>query len=117
MDPLGFGLENYDAIGAWRDQDGALAIDASGTLPSGQTFRGPGQLKAILKGKSQEFTRCLTEKLLTYALGRGLESSDDCVVARIAEAVARDEHRFSRLVIAIVNSAPFRRRTGEGTAS
>jgi hypothetical protein len=114
MDPLGFGLEYYDAIGAWRESDGAFPIDASGTLPSGQAFRGPKELRAILKGKQKEFTRCLSEKLLTYALGRGLQSSDDCTVDRIARAVAEDSHRFSRLVIEIVKSAPFRQRRGQG---
>jgi hypothetical protein len=114
MDPLGFGLENYDAIGAWRDQDGAFPIDTTGTLPTGQSFRGPKELKAILKGKEKDFTGCLTEKLLTYALGRGLESSDDCTVDKIARAVAADGHRFSRLVVEIVKSAPFRERRARG---
>ena len=76
LDPLGFGLENFDAIGGWRDQDGGVTVDSSGTLPSGESFRGPGELKAILKAHRSEFTRCLTEKMLTYALGRGLEEYD-----------------------------------------
>jgi mono/diheme cytochrome c family protein len=73
MDPLGFGFENFDAIGAWREKDGEYAVDASGVLPSGQTFQGPKALKAILKAKDKDFCRALTEKLLTYALGRGVE--------------------------------------------
>ena len=76
LDPLGFGLENYDGLGAWRDKDAGHVVDASGTLPSGESFRGPGELKAILKSRPREFARCLTEKMLTYALGRGLEESD-----------------------------------------
>lgn len=110
MDPLGFGLENYNAVGAWRDQDGSYPIDASGTLPSGQSFAGPKQLKAILLEKKDAFVENLTEKLLTFALGRGLESADRCVVDKIAEAVAADQYKATRLIIAIVTSDPFQRR-------
>ncbi len=78
MDPLGFGLENFDPIGAWREKDGDYPIDSSGILPGGKTFQGPKALKAILKGKSKEFTRCLAEKMLTYAIGRGLDDVDRC---------------------------------------
>jgi mono/diheme cytochrome c family protein len=113
MDPLGFGLENYDAVGAWRDRDDSFPIDASGTLPSGQSFRGPGQLKEILKARRAEFARCLTEKLLTYALGRGLDLQDRCVVDRIVTDLARQQYRFSRLVLGIVRSDPFRKRKVE----
>src|SRR5206468_6325729 len=73
MDPLGFGFENYDAIGAWRTKDGKFAVDAGGVLPDGRKFNGPAELRKILKERQAEFTRCLTEKLLTYALGRGME--------------------------------------------
>jgi mono/diheme cytochrome c family protein len=114
MDPLGFGLENYDAVGAWRDLDGKFPIDASGELPGGSKFDGPKELKAILKGKSREFARCMTEKMLTYSLGRGLESTDACAVDAVVESLSSDEMRFSRMVVAIVNSAPFRSRTVEG---
>jgi hypothetical protein len=113
MDPLGFGLENYDPIGAWRDRDGEYPIDPSGTLPSGQSFAGPRELKAILMAKKDAFLRNLVEKMLTYALGRGLESDDRCVVDRVAEAVASDEYKASRLFIAIVTSDPFQRRGAE----
>jgi hypothetical protein len=112
MDPLGFGLENYDAIGAWRDKDGKLPIDSSGTLPSGPTFRGPEQLKAILKSRSHEFARCLTVKMLTYALGRGLEDYDHCAVDKIVERVIAANYRFSALVQGIVESDPFLKRRG-----
>jgi mono/diheme cytochrome c family protein len=112
MDPLGFGLENFDAIGAWRTRDGEFAIDASGTLPDGQLFQGPAGLRALLKGKAEAFRRCLTEKLLTYALGRGLEYFDKCAVDDIVAALARGPDRFSTLVIEIVKSDPFQMRRG-----
>jgi len=114
MDPLGFGFENYDAIGAWREKDGTLPIDPSGMLPSGQTFQGPDGLKSILKSREKEFTRCLSEKMLTYALGRGVEEFDRCVVDRIVDAMVRDHYRFSSLVIEIVKSEPFQRRKNRG---
>jgi hypothetical protein len=110
LDPLGFGLENYDAVGAWRDQDAGAAIDSSGTLPSGQSFRGPAELKMILKARSPEFARCLTEKLLTYALGRGLEDYDHCAVDQIVKTLAANRYKFSALVLAIAKSDPFQRR-------
>jgi hypothetical protein len=112
LDPPGFGLENYDAIGAWRDKDGDAAVDASGKLPSGESFRGPGELKAILKTRQREFTRCLTEKLMTYALGRGLEDYDACVVDRIVDATASGQYKFHRLLQEIVKSEPFLKRRG-----
>ncbi len=115
MDPLGFGLENYNAIGAWRDRDGEYPIDPSGTLPSGQSFDGPKGLKAVLMAKKDAFVTNLIEKMLTYALGRGLESDDRCVVDKVAEAVAADGHKASRLMIAIVTSDPFQRRGAERT--
>ncbi len=69
MDPLGFGLENYDGIGGWRTKDGTFEIDASGELPGGQKFAGPQELKSILRGRQDDFLRCLAEKMLTYAPG------------------------------------------------
>src|SRR5262249_18367722 len=95
MDPLGFALENFDAIGAWRDKDGKLPIDTEGTLPDGRSFKGYRDLQAILKAEPSAFTECLTEKLLIYALGRGLERGDRNTVKTIAERVARDGYRFS----------------------
>ena len=108
MDPIGFGLENYNAIGAWRTTDGNLPVDASGTLPGGQSFHGPAQLKAILKAQKTQFVRCLSEKMLTYALGRGLDFSDKRTVENIVNRVARQDYRFSALITAIVQSDPFR---------
>ena len=114
MDPLGFGLENFDATGAWREKEGGFPIDPSGTLPGGQSFRGPKGLREVLKGKGPPFTRCLSEKLLTYALGRGLEETDRCVVEKIAKSVESDGHRFSRMVLEIVRSDPFQKRKTKG---
>ena len=112
LDPLGFGLENFDAVGAWRDQDSGVPVDSSGTLPSGESFRGPAELKAILKAHSPEFTRCLTEKMLTYALGRGLEEYDRCAVDQIVKGLESGRYRFSALVLGIVKSDPFQKRRG-----
>ena len=114
MDPIGFAFENYDAIGAWRDQDGGFTIDPSGALPDGQSFQGPAELKRILKGKKDVFRRCLTEKMLTYALGRGLEYYDRCAVDAILEALDSGGDRLSRLVLAVVQSEPFQMRTATG---
>ena len=114
MDALGFGLENYDAIGAWRTRDGKFPVDSAGTLPGGKTFRGSSGLKAILKSDSEAFAQCLTEKMLTYALGRGLEPFDRPAVDSIARRLASGDYRFSRLVLEIVNSLPFQMRRGEG---
>jgi len=114
MDPLGFGLENYDAVGIWRVKDGKSPIDATGTLPDGKTFNGPQELKAMLRSRGREFTRCLSEKLLTYALGRGTEYDDRCTVDDLVAAVERGEHKFSSLVLAIVESDAFQKRNGKG---
>jgi hypothetical protein len=113
MDPLGFAFENYDAIGRYRDKEGDAPIDASGTLPDGRSFDGPAELKKILQDKKDLLARCVTEKLLVYALGRGLEYYDKPTVARIASAVATDDYKFSRLVIEIAQSDPFRLRRGK----
>ncbi|HEX5268968.1 MAG TPA: DUF1592 domain-containing protein, partial [Gemmataceae bacterium] len=113
MDPIGFGFENYDAVGAFRTKDEGLPIDPSGTLPDGKSFKGPSELKQILKGKKELFSRCLTEKMLTYALGRGVEYYDRPTVERINAALAKDDYRFSVLVTEIVKSDPFRLRRGK----
>jgi Protein of unknown function (DUF1592)/Protein of unknown function (DUF1588)/Protein of unknown function (DUF1585)/Protein of unknown function (DUF1595) len=115
MDPLGFGLENYDAVGAWRTKDGPFEVDASGELPSGETFVGPKELKAILKARQDEFVRCLSEKMLTYGLGRGVEYSDRCAVEDIARAVEKNDWKFSSLILAIVHSDAFQKRSGKGS--
>jgi hypothetical protein len=117
MDPLGFGLENFDAIGAWRTEDGKYPVDAKGALPDGRAFDGPDEIKAILKGDRKEFAACVTEKLLTYALGRGLERYDRRTVREIVDRVAAREYRFSALVLEIVNSMPFQMRRGDKARS
>lgn len=114
MDPLGFGLENYNAIGAWRTMDGKFPIDSSGVLPGGERFSGPAELKEILYNEGDRFVRNLTAKMLTYALGRGLESYDDPAVEKIQEKLRRNRFRFSSLVLGVVESAPFQMRRGEG---
>jgi mono/diheme cytochrome c family protein len=116
MDALGFAFENFDAIGALRTKDGDFAIDPSGTLPDGQSFKGPAELKTVLKGKKDLFARCLAEKMLTYALGRGLEPYDRPGVEKITAALARDDYRFSTLVLEIARSDPFRLRRGKDEA-
>ena len=113
MDPIGFGLESYDAAGAWREKDGNFEIDASGTLPDGRSFRGAKELKQILRADAAAFARNFTEKLMTYALGRGLERVDRPVLDQIGRASARDGHRFASIVTGIVNSRPFRMRSKE----
>jgi len=107
MDPLGFGLENFDAVGAWRDYDGNFPIDSTGTLPDGRTFNGPAQLVAILKVDKDAFAECISDKLLTYALGRGLTPADQSTVRHIAAQLAANDYRFSSLVLGIVNSPQF----------
>ncbi len=117
MDALGFGFENFDGIGSWRDQDGRFTIDASGELPGDLGFNGPQQLRQLLKtSQKPQFTRCLAEKMLTYALGRGLESYDRCAVDDIVENLQQNDYRFSALVLGIVNSEPFRLRGFRGEA-
>jgi hypothetical protein len=117
MDPLGFGLENFDAVGAWRTMDGKFPIDATGTLPDGRTFNGPEELRSILRADHQAFEHCLTAKLLTYALGRGLERYDKRTVSGIVSRLPEREYRFSGLILEIVNSLPFQSRRGASTAS
>jgi hypothetical protein len=112
MDPLGFGLENFDAVGAWRTMDGKFAVDASGVLPDGRTFRGPDELRQILASDRGAFAHALTSKLLIYALGRGLERYDTQTVQAIAAALPAHDYRFSGLVLEIVNSQPFQSRRG-----
>jgi len=111
MDAIGFGLENFDAIGVWRDRDGKEQINASGQLPGNKQFEGASELMAILaQEKKEAFARCLTEKILTYALGRGLVSFDRCVVNDAVSELERNDYRFSALVAAVVTSDAFTKR-------
>jgi hypothetical protein len=108
LDPIGFGLENFDAIGRWRDKDDTGgAIDAEGELPGGKHFASPKELKAIIAGRSDELARNLTEKLLAYALCRQLEGYDEIVVDHLMEIIAKDGYRMQTLISEIVTSYPF----------
>ena len=108
MDALGFGLENFNAVGAWRERDGKFAIDSSGVLPGDQHFRGPAELIGILAAeKKTEFTRTMTRKMLTYALGRGLSSWDRCTIRRIVDDVTQHDFQFGHMIQGIVNSDAF----------
>ncbi len=121
MDPLGFGLENFDAVGAWRETEGKFPIDASGQLPDGRKFTGPNELRDILSADRDAFSRAITSKLLTYALGRGLERYDSRTVKLIASRLPSYNYKFSGLVLEIVNSLPFQSRRsatdGPGTTT
>jgi hypothetical protein len=111
MDPLGLALENFNALGVWRDKEQERPIDASGTLLTGEDFAGIRELKTILKEKHhRDFYRCLTEKLLTYALGRGLEYYDEHTVDQIVEKLDENSGKFSTLVTGVIESAPFQRQ-------
>jgi len=113
MDPLGLGFENFDVIGRWRDKDGELDIDPSGKLEDGQEFQGAVELIALLKKRDEQIARHFVEKLMTYALGRGLEPYDRCEVDAIVEAVRKENYRFSAIATAIVESDPFRMSRGD----
>lgn len=115
MDNLGYGLENYDAVGSWRTLDGPTKVDASGVLPGGRRFAGPAELKAILRG-DEGVPRCFAEKLLTYALGRGLEPYDRTAVQQIVTEARERRLRFSAFVHAIVATDAFTMRRTAGDA-
>ncbi|MXY70488.1 MAG: DUF1592 domain-containing protein [Acidobacteriia bacterium] len=111
LDPIGFGLENFDAIGRWRDRDdNGEAIDAAGELPGGERFSGPKELNAIIAGRIGDLARNLAEKLLAYALGRRLEGYDEIVVDELMHEIAGDGYRMQTLVTAVVTSYPFTHR-------
>jgi mono/diheme cytochrome c family protein len=112
MDPIGFGLENFDAIGRWRNDIGGVAVDSSGVLPTGEKFSGPVELKRILLARKDEFIHNVTSEMLAYALGRGLEAYDEPTVAQIAASVAQHGYKSQVLLTEIVNSLPFRYRRG-----
>lgn len=118
MDPIGFGLENFNGIGEWRNQDGKFKIEPAGKLVSGEAFNGPGDLAGILVQKKKgDFVRCLSEKMLTYALGRGMEYYDKCAVDQISAGVAKQNYRFSSVILEVVKSVPFQKRRGETVSS
>jgi hypothetical protein len=117
MDPLGFALENFDGLGSWRASYGvgSAAIDSSGTLPDGTPFNGPDGLRQVLLKKKDMFVENFTDRLLTYALGRGVEDYDKAVLRRITREAAADNQKWSAIIMGIVNSVPFQmRRVSDG---
>jgi len=110
MDPVGFSLENFDAIGRWRETMAGQAIDASGGFPDGSEFTGVPGLERALLNRPELFVRTLTEKLLTFGLGRGVEHFDAPAVRQIVREARDDNFRFSRLIAGIVKSTPFQMR-------
>jgi len=114
MDPLGFLLENFDAVGRWRTTgESGEPIDASGSFPDGSRFSGPEGLRALVLAHPEEFARAVTAKLLTYALGRALEPYDAPVVRRIVRDAAPSRYRWSAIIHGIVTSVPFQMRNAE----
>ena len=113
MDPAGLSMENFDAIGRWRDAEGGAAIDAAGNLPGGEDFDGVAGLRGALLERPEVFVGTVTEKLLTYALGRGLDHADAPAVRAIARAAAADGYRLSSLILGIVESTPFQMRRSQ----
>ncbi len=110
MDPIGFGLENFDAVGKWRVDDAGSPIDASGVLPDGSKFRGPAELRQALLSRPERIVNAVTEKLLMYALGRTLEYYDAPAVRTIVREAASSEYRWSSLILGIIESTPFQMR-------
>ena len=113
MDPLGFGLENYDAVGKWRTLDGKFPVDSSGTLPNGKTFATPAEMRAALASLLPQFARSLVEKLMIYALGRGVAPYDRRAIDQITGRLADQGYPFQTAIYEIVRSAPFQMRRGE----
>jgi mono/diheme cytochrome c family protein len=111
LDPIGFGLENFDAIGRWREQDaGGAAIDSAGQLPGGESFSTPAELKALLAEREAELARNFTERLMAYALGRQLEGYDEIVVDRLMGKIARDDYRVRTMIAEVITSYLFTHR-------
>jgi hypothetical protein len=113
MDPIGFGLESFDAIGRWRHHGNGQPIDARGELSSGESFSGPAELKQLLLSRRREFLNNLSRKMFGYAMGRGLNKFDDCVIKDCREALEANEYRSSALVEEIVLSYAFQHRYGK----
>ncbi len=113
MDPLGFSLENFDAVGEWRSKEPAGPIDASGQLADGTKVSSPAELRKALTRRPEQFVGTMTEKLLTYALGRGLEYYDMPAVRGVVRDAAKNNYRFSAMVMAIVKSTPFQMKQAQ----
>jgi mono/diheme cytochrome c family protein len=117
MDVLGFGLENYDAIGKWRTVDGKFPIDVGGTMPSGKSFETAAEMRTILTASMPQVSRCLVEKIMTYAIGRGMHPYDNRSIDQINKALAADDYKFQTLIFEVVRSLPFQSRRGETAVS
>jgi hypothetical protein len=113
MDPVGFALENYDAIGRWRTMDGGAPVDASGNLPDGTKFNGASELQQALLRRPELFVSTVAEKLLTYALGRGTEYYDAPAIREIVRDARDDDFRFSSVILGVVRSTPFQMRRSQ----
>jgi len=110
MDPVGFSLENYDAVGRWRDMEEGKPIDSSGGLPDGRTFEGITGLQKAILTRPELFVSTFTEKLLTYALGRGVEYYDAPAIRKIVRDSEAQNYRFSSVILGIASSTPFEMR-------
>jgi len=113
MDVLGFGLENYNAIGQWRTKDGKFPIDVAGTMPNGRSFKTAAEMRSILLASMPQFAHCMTEKMMTYATGRGMQPYDNRTLNEIASKLQADGYHFQTLIYAIVHSLPFQSRKAE----
>jgi hypothetical protein len=114
LDPIGFGLENFDAIGRWREQnDAGVAIDSAGKLPDGKAFSTPAELKRLLAGREADLARNLTERLMAHALGRQLEGYDEIVIDRVMARIAEDDYRVRTIITEVIASYLFTHRSVE----
>jgi hypothetical protein len=113
MDPIGFSMENFDALGKWRERDAGTTIDASGVLPEGTRFEGIPGLRKMLLEHSDEYVATVAEKLLMYAVGRNLQYYDAPAVRETVRGAARDRYTLSSLVLGVVKSAPFQMREAQ----
>ncbi len=113
MDPIGFALENFDGVGRWRASEGGAAIDVSGEFPDGTRFDGPVELRKVLVGRQEQLAQTVTEKLLTYALGREVEAHDMPAVRKILREAAPGDYRWSSLISGVIESVPFQMRRSQ----
>jgi hypothetical protein len=116
MDPLGFALENFDGIGKWRTVDAGSPVDSAAVLPDGTKIAGAAGLRDALSKHTDDFARTVAERLMTYALGRGIQSPDMPAVRRVVRDASSNQYRWSSLILGIVKSAPFQMRTAQGPA-